>query len=212
MGRWRIVAGTRNPAKVAELTAALGGVAQVDAPPVGLVPPEAEDDGTFAEVAAAKALAWSRALRDREPGALVAASDGGLLIPALGDCWDPLRTRRFAGAGADDLARADALLALTADLHGDERRIGWREALAIARDGRLLATFTAESPPGILARDYDGGLIESGRGFWIPALWICPEYGGRRLAELTADERAGREDHWTVLGRAVRAFLETVDG
>jgi inosine/xanthosine triphosphate pyrophosphatase family protein len=212
MSQRRLFAGTRNPAKVAELAEVLRGTAHVMAPPPDLAPPEAEGDGTFAAIAAAKALAWSRALREREPDALVAASDGGVLIPALGERWNLLHTRRFAGIDADDRSRADALLALADDLHDAERRIAWRESLAIARNGALLATFAAESPPGILARDYDPALIESGRGFWIPALWACPECGGKRLAELTAGERAGREDHWTVLGRAVRAFLETVDG
>ena len=121
MNQPRIVAGTRNQAKIAELAAALGDAVQIVAPPLGIAPSEEESGQDVTAVAAAKALAWSRALAERDPDALVAASDGGLLIPALGERWNPLHTRRFAGDYADDRARADALLALAADLEGS----GW---------------------------------------------------------------------------------------
>ena len=104
-----------------------------------------------------------------------------------------------------------ALLAMTADLDGEARRIGWREAVALAQNGSVPKTFIAEGAPGILAREYDPGMIAAGGGFWIPALWICPEIGGKRLAELTPEERAGREDHWAMLGRAMRAYLRSID-
>jgi len=50
-------------------------------------------------------------------------------------------------------------------------------------------------------------LIEAGGGFWVPALWCCPEQGGRRLAELSDDERRARGDHWSRLGVQLRRFL-----
>src|SRR5688572_8996131 len=181
----RIIAGSHNSAKIAELASALRGVAQVAPPPNGISPSDDERGATVEEIAAGKAAAWSRALQDVEPGALVAATDGGLLVPALGDRWNPMLTRRFAGDAADDRARADALLALAADLDGDARRVGWREAVALARDGMVLDTFVGEGPTGLLARDYDPVLIGAGGGFWMPALWICPELGGKRLTELT---------------------------
>jgi inosine/xanthosine triphosphate pyrophosphatase family protein len=210
----RIVAGTGNKAKVRELAAALGDGVAVEAVPSDislehLVERGAESNNQdIVGIASAKALAWSRALTAAgQGGAVVVATDGGLLVPALGAAWDPARTRRFAGEGADDRERADALLVLAADLVGEERTIGWREAAGVARAGLLLATFVAESPPGLLAADYDPDLLAAGDGFWVPALWTCPEVGGKRLAELTEAERAGRVDHWTVLGRALRRFL-----
>jgi hypothetical protein len=56
----------------------------------------------------------------------------------------------------------------------------------------------------MLARDVDPDLVASGRGFWVPALWICPEAGGRRLAALSAEEQTSRDDHWRRLAAAIR--------
>lgn len=208
----RVIVGTRNPAKVWKVEEALRGVAAVEPPPSDISPKTScEQVSTeFEVIAAAKALAWSRAMVVRAGEDLpVVATDGGLLIPALGRVWDPARTRRFAGDAATDRERADALLALTVGLSGEERRVGWREAVAVARGGELIVSFTAEGPSGLLAGDYDPADVEAGEGFWIPALWICPDVGGRRLAELTAEEREAREDHWTCLGRELRAWLGT---
>ena len=198
----RVVVASRNRAKVAAIGRIVHQVAvAVPLPNAIAVPEETGDD--VGQIAAGKARAVAAAL----PGDLVVASDGGLLIPALGDVWDPRRTRRFAGPEASDGQRADRLLALAAGLTGDERQIGWREALAVARNGELLAVWEVEDAPGLLARDYDPALVEAG-GFWVPALWICPEFDGRRLAELSGAERAARDDHWTRLGRELRRFLE----
>lgn len=198
---WRVIVATRNPAKVAAIGRIVRPVAVAVPLPDGVeAPDEAGDD--LGRIAAGKARVASGAL----PGELVVASDGGLQIPALGDAWDPRRTRRFPGPGATDRERVDRLLALTSHLAGDERRIGWREALAVGRDGELLAAWEAEDAPGLLACDYDPAFVAAG-GFWLPALWICPEFGGRRLAALSDAERAARDDHWARLGRTLRRFL-----
>ena len=201
----RIVLASRNSAKRAELSRQLEGVASVEPAPgdISLQHEEAEEGPSLAAIAQEQAARWSRIL----PGTLVVATDGGLLFPALGAAWDPLRTRRFAGERASDRERADALLALTAGLEGEQRRIGWREALAVARDGEVLAVWEADDMPGLLARDYDPAHLETGGGFWVPAVWICTESGARRLAELSDAERRARADHWGRLGRELRRFL-----
>lgn len=165
----------------------------------------AEEEGpSFAANAEAKASRASRELS----GETIVATDGGLLVPALSAAWDPLRTRRFAGEGATNAERAAALLALAADLRGEERRIGWREALAVACDGAVLAVWEAEGVPGILADDVEPRLLAPGGGFWVPALWRCPEFALRRLAELSPAERRARDDHWARLGRQLRHHLQ----
>lgn len=200
----KVYAATSNRAKIGELARILDGVAIVAAAPLSNTPEREPVGPTFEAVAAAKAVAGSVALR---PDALVVASDGGLLVPALGEAWDSLQTRRFAGDAATDSERADALLALTADLAGADRRIGWREAVALARGGTVLAAWVAAGVAGDLARDYDRDLIATGGGFWLPAIWRCPEFDGRRLASLTTEQRATRDDHWSRLGRELRRFL-----
>ncbi len=197
----RVVVATRNPAKVAAIGRIVDPVATAVPLPDGVEAPEEVGDDV-GEIAAGKARAASVAL----PGDVVVATDGGLLIPALGDTWDPRRTRRFAGSAATNRERADRLLALTARLSGEERRIGWREALAVARNGKLLAAWQDDDGPGLLARDYDPALLDAG-AFWVPALWICPDLDGRRLAALSDTERDGRDDHWARLGRQLRRFL-----
>lgn len=203
-----LIAATRNAAKLSELRRVVGDAAELRALPQGIsqgFEPK-EFGATIEEIAAAKAIAWSRAVDNERP---VIASDGGLLIPALGTHWEPTRTRRFAGDAADDLTRARALLKLTAHLTGDDRQIGWRESISIARDGVLLAQWSAESIRGLLATGVDASMVAAGSGFWLPALWRCPEYGGRLLAALTAEERELRDDHWHRLAEPVRRWLET---
>jgi inosine/xanthosine triphosphate pyrophosphatase family protein len=201
----RLIAATRNPAKVQQLAELVAGLVEVLPLPIEAGDGDAPEDGTsVAANAIAKASYWSAR---GDPDALVVATDGGLVIPALGDRWDPTRTRRFAGEHATGLQRAEALLRLTGGLIGDERAISWQEALAVAANGTLLANWTASDGPGVLADDVDAATIAAGNGFWIPALWRCPEYGGRRLADLTSEERAARRDHWHELGRQLRAFL-----
>jgi inosine/xanthosine triphosphate pyrophosphatase family protein len=208
----RLIAATRNEAKLDALRRLVGEVAEVaplshDISPQDLELRDAlnatEEGKNVEEIATAKAVAWSRAL----PGEMVIASDGGLSIPALGDSWDPIRTRRIAAEDATDLERAESLLARTAHLRGDDRRISWREGVAIARDGELQGLWSAESEPGILAVEADPDLIAGGRGFWIDTLWICPKSHGQRLAELTLEERKRRADHWSRLESQVRRFL-----
>lgn len=202
-----LVVASRNPDKVATIDRLAGGLARVRPLPADLADAVAGEDGASAEaIAAAKARRASAAL----PGGIVVATDGGLLVPALGSAWDPLRTRRFAGDRVTDRQRADALLALAAGLTGDERRIGWREALAVARDGLPIATWTAEDAPGLLADDYDPRLLSVDGGFWVSALWVCPECDGRRLADLSPAERAARTDHWARLATEFRHLLATL--
>ncbi len=221
-----IVAG-HNRAKVEELRRQLQGVATVSAVPPDISPKFDEDiaaagtalEGTalgvstaagdaFEWIARAKAAAWSRVLPRRADGdlPLVVATDGGLLVPGLGCAWDPKRTRRFAGEVASLHERVTKLLERAAHLHGNERRIGWREALAIARDGEVLDSWIAESPGGWLATA-PADPAGDDDPFWVPLVWSCPEFGGRRLAELSTDERQARADHWSVLGQQLRRWV-----
>jgi inosine/xanthosine triphosphate pyrophosphatase family protein len=209
----KLIAATHNEAKLEALRRLIGDAAAVSALPHDISPEDVElrdaltavEEGrSVEEIASAKAVAWSRVL----VGNLVIASDGGLSIPALGDTWDPTRPRRIAAEGATDLERAELLLARTSHLRGDERRISWQEAVAIARNGELLGLWSAESEPGYLATEADSDLIARSNGFWVDALWICPESHDRRLVELSQAERACRGDHWSRLKSQVRDFLD----
>jgi hypothetical protein len=94
-------------------------------------------------------------------------------------------------------------------LRGGERRIWWEEAMAIANGGEIIHVWRAIGPPGELADTPLFG-APSG-GFWVPSIWLCPEYGGKRLSELSEEQRRNRSDHWEQLGAKLRGFLEGSD-
>jgi hypothetical protein len=191
----RFLLATTNPAKVSALAERLGAGIEVAVVPDRSTTIElAEDLDSCAAIAEAKAVCFSRV----HPGVPLIATDGGLTIPALGPAWHPVRTARFAGERSRGIDLALALLDRCAGLHGQDRRIGWTESLAVAQDGVRVAAWSAHSPPGLLATDLPAD-IDPASGFWIPWLWRCPECGDRRLSELTERERLERRDHWAIL-------------
>jgi inosine/xanthosine triphosphate pyrophosphatase family protein len=201
-----IILATTNPAKFAMLARVVSHEIRIRPLPESLacrpIPDSVESAATIEEIAEAKSVFWSLQL----PGRLVAATDGGLLIPALGDRWDPARTARFAGLGCTNADRIAALLRLTGGLSGEQRRIRWREAMAIAVDGQVVAGWRADSPDGLLAETAPADLRDSSTGFWVPHVWLCPEYGNRPLSLQTEEEQAIRADHWTTLGSHLAAW------
>lgn len=197
-----LVAATRNRDKLERLAQILGsrhdllplvGGVEIDEPDLDAFPPQAGD--AMVSIATAKAVSASVAVQ----GAMTIATDGGLVIPALGDGWQAARTRRFAGPHATNRHRAAALLAVTSHLTGDDRRIYWREAVAIARDGGVLMTTSAESMPGWLASELAEG-ADDGQGFWITRLW-------RSNRDVRAPTRGG-DEHWRRLAAIVGPYLD----
>lgn len=209
----RVIVATHNAEKAAGLRGLLGDCAIVEPLPHDISPELTEPDGSSNQaIAAFKAQQTSARLLSIGITNPVVATDGGLLVPGLGKDWDPSRTRRFAGPGARPNEIATALLERTAGLSSDEqRRIGWIEATAVALRGRVIAQFVAESPPGLLALLIDPRLTDLNDGFWVPYVWRCPEFGGRLLVDLTAAERDARDDHWSQVGRQLRALLASLD-
>ncbi len=196
-----LVTAARNETKLTLLASLVGHRHAPEPLPERIEPTEPEPSeragiDPLVRIAVAKAVSASVALG----GARTIASDGGLLVPALGDRWEPARTRRFAGPGATNRERAEALLALADGLTGDQRRIGWREAVAIAEAGQVAATFAAEATPGWLAEDLPAGWDDDGQGFWVPRLW-------RGDPGSTPSPGAG-SDHWGRLALLVAPYLD----
>ncbi len=104
-----------------------------------------EDGETHEDIARDKAAQWSAAA-----SMLAIASDGGLVIPALGPRWESRYTHRFAGPAADNDGRLARLLELMRPFHGEDRRASWVEALAIAHRGRILASWELDGSIGYL--------------------------------------------------------------
>lgn len=200
-GRKPILLATRNVAKEAKLRWLLDGlgydIATLPTRPDAIEPDE--EGLTHRQVAAGKALFWSQ-LTD----GLALASDGGARVPALGEKWSSLLTRRAAGADADDRARADHLLGLMRGRRGVERDVVWVEGVALAKAGELVASWEVAGVLGRLVETYDPRLIEG--GFWMPGLIYVPRFG-RVLAQLSPSELEEADYCWNELRRRLRAFL-----
>ena len=200
-----ILLATSNPAKAKRMQGLFDGlqVAFRHAKDIARQPVVAEDGSTHLEIAQAKAVAWSAAATG-----VAIASDGGLVVPALGESWSSLFTRRSTGAELSDAARAEQLLALMQPYKGPQREVSWVEALAVARDGTLLGAWEAQGLRGLLAHTYSPPPGATA-GFWLPGLW-CSGTSAKRYWEMTDEELAGAGDPWAQLRPAVRHAVENL--
>ena len=195
---------TTNPDKLAQLRRLLQCL------PVDTVEPSqlpissriapSEDGPSHEAIARSKAIEWSRM------ASLPAiATDGGLTIPALGGSWSSLTTARFAGEGATNQERALALFKMMAPFKGDERRATWVEALALATEGRCLASWEVTGAEGLILDELPLGMPDA--GFWVFPLWHIPRFG--KTYDLLEDrELAEADDHWAQLRDLVQSFFK----
>ena len=202
-----VLLATTNPAKAERLRMLTAGldVALTDGPSIASPPEVEEDASSHLGNAIRKAVVWSRA----HP-AVALASDGGLAIPALGDDWSSLVTRRGTGGDVSDEEHATRLLRRMRDLEGDRRAAHWTEAVAIARDGALLGAWEASGLRGHIADGYvppPGGTT----GFWIDGLWVS-NVSGKRAWELSEADLAAEDEPWLTLAPLVRDLLGRLAG
>ena len=208
MDQLPILLATSNPAKQAQFRWLLE-----DAPLTPVIPqelgltmaPEEAGDG-HGSIARMKAKEWSLGGADKSVG-LAIASDGGMVIPALGADWQSLYTHRFAGEAATDAQRAARLLELMQPYGGEQRRASWVEALAIADRGRVLVSWEVAGATGVISEELVP--LEDGepRGFWAFYLWEFPSLG-KSYRELTHSELGSLDDHWLRLKALVRRYLQ----
>ena len=166
---------------------------------VGVSADPDESADTHLAIAREKAREWSEAGQ-----MLVIASDGGLVIPALGDNWESRYTHRFAGPAADDRQRARRLLDVMAPLRGEERSASWVEAVALADRGEVLASWHLTGATGYIVEEMPPEVDTS--GFWVFSLWRFPRFG-KIYHELTAEEKELLDDHWTRLRELVQGWF-----
>jgi inosine/xanthosine triphosphate pyrophosphatase family protein len=193
-----VIAATRNREKLRLMGSLLPPGYVLESLPAGIdvdepYPVQGADGEALTRIAVAKAVAASRLAG----GEMSIATDGGLLFPGLAG-WEPALTRRFAGADASNTDRAVALLERASGLEGNERRVAWREAVAVAERGRVVLSVTAESEPGWLATTLPGEDI-AGDGFWVPCLWLDAPGG--------LIHPGGGQGHWARLAAIVQPFV-----
>lgn len=172
----RIVLGTRNARKVAEIRAGLLG-ASVALDPLPPGAPEVEESGrTFAANARRKAEILSR-----WTGGWVLADDSGLEVDALGGAPGVL-SHRWAGEPPDDERNNDRLLRELAGVPAARRGASFRCALALARAGAVVAQAEGACRGEIAAAR------RGANDFGYDPLFVHPP-GGRTFAEMSAAEK-----------------------
>jgi XTP/dITP diphosphohydrolase len=184
-----------------------GAVASLHRVEVELIPnfaslPIAVEDGdTFEENARKKAEHYSRYV----PGELVLADDSGLAVDALGGA-PGVRSARYAAAGdeeagnSDDDANNEKVLREMKNVPDEGRTARFVCVIAVARDGKTVATFRGKAE-GVLLRELRGD-----GGFGYDPMFYFPELR-KTFAELLPTEKAGVSHR----GQAFGKFMEWCD-
>ena len=148
-------------------------------------------------IAVEKAVEWSRLA-----GMLAIASDGGLVVPSLGDNWESRYTHRFAGPAADDNERRRRLLHLLENADGSEREASWVEALAIAGSGRPLKSWALTGGQGIVKPErLSRGPTRRGSGCF-------PSGTFPNSANTTISFPTGKEKRWETTGARLKGLVQ----
>lgn len=198
----KIIIGSHNPYKKEKLRWIVGGFFDEMADLPGGI--EVEEDGTtFEENARIKASFIAQ-----KCGAYTVATDGGILIPSLGNNWNKLLTKRFVGKkDVTDFDRMDALLDMMKDKKGEDRKIVWIEAISISSPEKVLFSLEVEGDTSLLQEGYD-------RSQYRPGIWLCtlssyPQFGGKNFFELSEEETKEGEISWWKLREKTREFLSS---
>jgi XTP/dITP diphosphohydrolase len=202
-GMSRVYIATTNPGKMREFReAAQQTLCDFEPlPGLGTLPPPVEDGETFEQNAKIKAECYSRLL----PGELVLAEDSGLSVDELGGAPGVYSARYAAvvrsGAttheNSDDQENNAALIAQLERLPGGKHAGKYVCVIALARDGKTLATFRGEASGELMTSPRGSGGFGYDPLFYFPAL-------GKTFAELPLEEKR-RYSH---RGAAIRAFLQ----
>jgi inosine/xanthosine triphosphate pyrophosphatase family protein len=193
-----VLVATTNPAKAHRLRMVCDGLVSFREMP-NEAPVIEEEAVSHLGNAIAKAVGWTRTL-----GGVAIASDGGLVIPALGAGWESTLTKRQTGVDASDEERARRLLRRMSELVASRREAFWTEAIAIAREGALVGAWEADGTAGRIGLAYEPD-PNGPAGFWADGLW--EDLRGRKRWQLSEADRQGILDPWATLTSPVRDVL-----
>lgn len=189
----RIVVGSRNQKKVAEIKAILSGLG-VDVAPLPAGTPEVSEDGaTFRENACRKASALAEFLKET-----VLADDSGLEVPSLRGL-PGVHSARFAGEHGNDAKNIEKLLEMMKGI--DDRRASFRCVIALAgpegviieAEGSCTGTI-GHTPRGSCGFGYDPVFVPDGRS--------------ETFAEISPEEK----NNLSHRGRALETFKQKCRG
>lgn len=158
-----------------------------------------ENGETFEENAQIKAIEYSK-----QYDGYVISTDAGVMIPALGDKWNGLRTKRFAGEHITDDERIKIVLEMMKDKTGEDRVMVWKEAIAIAKGGKVLFSIEVEGSKGVMATSYNEKNYRE--GIWVCSIWDFPQFN-KNFFELNESEIKSVEKSWYLLKEEVTKYL-----
>lgn len=186
----RVVLATRNPGKAREIATIYGhrGITWLTLDDFPGIRPEEEVGATYAENAAAKAMAASSAT-----GLPALADDSGIEVDALGGA-PGVHSARFLGAAATDAERNARLLDLLTDVHPEGRTARYRAAVAVAVPDGSVRVFEGKCEGHIATSSRGSG------GFGYDPIFV-PEGDARTMAEVPAEIK----NHISHRARALRA-------
>ena len=196
----RVLIATSNPGKLRDFrgAAAAHGVEVVSLPDLANIPEPIEDGDTFEANARKKAQYYSRYAH----GELVLADDSGLSVDALGGA-PGVRSARYASldgrSNSTDAANNQRLLGELVD--AGERTGHFVCVIAVARDGKTVATFEGVADGWILSEPRGSGGFGYDPLFYLPALQ-------KSFAELTAEEKANVSHRGAAFGKFLRWMEE----
>jgi XTP/dITP diphosphohydrolase len=178
----RLYCATGNAAKLREFRLAAGPDVEI----LPLSPCDCPEDGvTFEENATAKALCYSRATSQTDPGsgkpALVFADDSGLVVDAL-DGAPGVYSARYSGIDATDEANNALVLERLRGTTAEKRTARFVCCIALAQGNDILRTFSGEVEGRLLEE-----LVGSGGFGYDPLFFFDPL--GKTLAEVTPVEK-----------------------
>jgi len=204
MSERTVLVATSNPGKLRDLAGAAKAhhIAIAGIPGFSSLPAVVEDGATFEANARKKAEAYSLAL----PSQLVLADDSGLEVDALGGA-PGVHSARYAahephrtGTNTDDDANNARVLRELQGVPPEKRTGRFVCVLAVARDGKTLATFRGVAEGVILDH------LRGTGGFGYDPMFYFEEIQ-KTFAELSPEEKAKHSHR----GQAFRTFLEWME-
>ena len=128
-----------------------------------------EDESTLLGNAKKKAVEISKLTK-----MYVLTSDGGVDIPSLGSKWDILRNQRIVGHDNLDIEKIYKLLTLMKGLEGEERKVEYHLALALAKDGEIVGSLEGITDRGYITEELVNRDVPWGK--WMGHVWYFPKF------------------------------------
>lgn len=199
-GEILLYAATGNPGKLKEFsqaaTVARSMLRVLPLPDFDRLPSCEEGGKSFEENARLKAQHYSRQAAGQS---LVFADDSGLEVAALGGA-PGVYSARYAGPGASDADNNRKLLAALAGAQPEQRGARFVCVIALAQQGKVLATFEGVAEGRILEAPRGAGGFGYDPLFFFPAL-------GHTFAELSPEQKLAHS-HRGAAFRKMAAALE----